>query len=380
MKIAAFFHSVFHSVAQYFRQNDNVILFSSVIAAVIGYFLVYSATYSLGRVDRLMLVQTIAIAIGIVCMIVLSLIDYHLIARFWKIIAVVAVLLLIATLVIGSGRDNVNEKSWIKFGSLSVQPSEFVKIAFILTFSKHIEWVKDEINKPKNILLLLFHAAIPIALILKENDFGMTLVFLFIFISMLFAANVRLRYFVGAAIAGLVCAPIVWTHLGTRQTGRILALFDPTNTKYASYAYQQTKSVAAIGSGEVWGYGLLNGPMTQKSLIPEKQNDMIFAVTGEELGFVGCMLVIIVLTVLLVKILLAARRSKDMLGAEICIGVFACFAIQVVLNIGMCLFLVPVIGLTLPFMSYGGTSILSSFLAVGLVLSVAKKESTMLFT
>lgn len=356
-----------------------MILFSSVIAAVIGYFLVYSATYSLGRVDRLMLVQTIAIAIGIVCMIVLSLIDYHLIARFWKIIAVVAVLLLIATLVIGSGRDNVNEKSWIKFGSLSVQPSEFVKIAFILTFSKHIEWVKDEINKPKNILLLLFHAAIPIALILKENDFGMTLVFLFIFISMLFAANVRLRYFVGAAIAGLVCAPIVWTHLGTRQTGRILALFDPTNTKYASYAYQQTKSVAAIGSGEVWGYGLLNGPMTQKSLIPEKQNDMIFAVTGEELGFVGCMLVIIVLTVLLVKILFAARRSKDMLGAEICIGVFACFAIQVVLNIGMCLFLVPVIGLTLPFMSYGGTSILSSFLAVGLVLSVAKKESTMLF-
>ncbi|MDR3644473.1 MAG: FtsW/RodA/SpoVE family cell cycle protein [Clostridia bacterium] len=372
----------FHAIYIYFRRNDNVLLALSLVCAAVGFVLVYSATYSMSGASKMIFVQAVAILLGIVCMIVLSLIDYHVIATFWKYIAIAAVLLLVATLVLGSGRDNVAEKSWIKFAGMSVQPSEIVKIMFIITFAKHIDIVKDKISRPMNVALLLLHAAIPMVLILRQGDYGMTLVFAVIFIGMMFASNLKLRYFAGAGILALIAAPLLWAKLGSRQTGRILALFSPST--FVKQSYQQIQSVSAIGSGEMWGYGLLHGPKTQASvasgLLPEKQNDMIFAVTGEELGFVGCVFIIVLLFALLIKILLTARAAKDMMGSMICVGVFTCFAFQMIANIGMCLFISPVIGLTLPFMSYGGTSVLSSFLGVGLVLSVARKDLNLLFS
>jgi rod shape determining protein RodA len=372
---------VLNSIYKYFKTTDTVLFMLTVITSLFGMLMVYSATLSSSS-NRTIFMQALVLLIGIFFMVFISKIDYHTFTNLWKFVAVAGAALLILTLIIGKGRDGVDEKAWIYFGTQSIQPSELVKVAFIITFAKHIDIVKENINSPKNVLLLMLHAAIPIGLIVLEHDMGMTLVFAFMFICMLFAGNLKLRYFVGAAILGLIAAPVAWKALGTRQTKRILALFNPD--AYPKQAWQQAQGKSAIASGELWGYGLFNGPKTQSSIasgaLPEKQNDMIFAVIGEELGFIGCLLIIILLVALLMKILLTARSSKDIMGSVICIGVFSSFAIQIISNIGMCLNLMPVIGLTLPFLSSGGSSLLSAFMLVGLVLSVYNNRSDLLFS
>lgn len=377
---------IWHATVQYFKRNDNVLLVLAILAAAVGFIMVYSAALNIP--GRHVLTQAAAIALGLICMFILSTLDYETIAAMWKVIAVVAITLLLITLILGKARDsggNTSERAWIRLFGMSFQPSEIVKIAFIITFAKHIDLVKDNISHPRNVALLTLHAAVPMGFILLQDDFGMLLVFFVIFVSMMFAANVKLRYFFGAGIALFTAIPIVWIKFGdklSRQTGRILALFNPN--AYPSQAFQQTQSRAAIGSGEIWGYGLFHGPKTQaywkSGALPEKQNDLIFAVIGEELGFVGCVLIMLLLVCLIMRILYIARNSKDMLGSMICVGIFSCLAFQIVASIGTALFLFPVVGLTLPFMSSGGTSILSAFLAIGLALSVGKKEETTLFS
>jgi rod shape determining protein RodA len=379
---------VFGAVLRYLKQTDRTLLVFSVLAALYGLVLVYSATLYLstgGGMTRTALTQIIAIVIGFASMIVLSKIDYHTIANWWKVLAAISVLLFIATLVMGKGRSGSLDKSWLYIGSFSIQPAEFIKVAFIVTFAKHFDMVKDDVSAPKNVLLLGFHAAVPIGLILLTKDMGMALVFVVIFICMLFASNVKMRYFAGGAIGLLILAPLIWNKLfgeGSTQQNRILALFDPTNPNYSKDMYQQNQGIAALSSGEIWGYGLFNGPKTQASYsnaLPERQNDMIFAVAGEELGLIGCIAIILILTVILVRFLIVASHSKDSMGAMICIGAFSTFSVQMILNIGMCLRFLPVVGLTLPFFSSGGTSAVSSFFAIGIVLSVYMHRKDLMF-
>ena len=178
----------------------------------------------------MVMTQIIAVSIGFVAMIVLSKIDYHNIAKYWKVIAVVCILLFIVTLKFGKGVHGSADKSWLRYKSLSVQPAELIKIAFIITFSKHFSMVKDDISSPKNVLLLGLHAAIPIGFIVLTKDMGMALVFIVMFIGMMFATNLKMRYFAGGAIGLLIAAPIIWNKIfGNTQRNRILALFDPTN-------------------------------------------------------------------------------------------------------------------------------------------------------
>lgn len=376
--------NVFNAIFRYLKQTDRTLLLFSMLSALYGLVLVISATHSYGGITRISLTQIIAIVLGFATMIVLSKIDYHTIAGFWKIIAVISVLLLLYTILFGKQRTGSEDRSWLYIGSFSFQPAEFIKVFFVVTFAKHFDMVKDDISSPKNVLLLGVHAAVPIGLLVLTKDMGMTLVFVFIFITMIFAANVKMRYFAGGAIALLISAPIIWNKVfGNTQRNRILALFDPTNPKFKDRMLQQNDAIKALGSGQIWGYGLFNGPRTQSSVsaaLPERQNDMIFAVAGEELGLIGCIAVILVLTVLLVRFLIVASQSKDSMGAMICIGVFSMFSVQIIVNLGMVLRILPVVGLTLPFFSSGGTSAVSSFLAIGLVLSVFMHRKDFMFS
>jgi rod shape determining protein RodA len=160
---------------------------------------------------------------------------------------------------------------------------------------------------------------------------------------------------------------------------RILSLFNPI--KYAADAYQQTQGRSAIGAGEIWGYGLFQGPITQGpvSLLPEKQNDMIFAVAGEGLGFVGCMLILVIFIALFVRIIIDSKKSKDSMGSLICIGIFVSFAVQMIVNIGAVLLLFPITGISLPFFSSGGSSIVACFMAIGIVLAVYMHRNNSMF-
>jgi rod shape determining protein RodA len=375
---------VFAEVARYFKHTDRVLILFVFFAAIFGLVMVYSATLYQNS-SKTFITQIVAIVLGAAFMFFISRLDYGDLEEYWKYIAIAGALLLLLTIVIGKGRPGSANIAWIHIGGLSVQPSEFVKLAFIMTLAKHLDLVREEIDRPKNILLLCAHAAVPIVLILIQKDLGMLLVYLAVFIAMMFAANVQMRYFACAGIAVLIMSPVIWMQVfGETQRARFLALFNIDNIYYQqTVAYQQIQGRIALGSGKIFGFGLFNGPRTQSavtSVLPERQNDFIFAVIGEELGFLGCIAAIAILVVIFVRIIQAARNSKDFIGSVICIGIFASFAIQAVANIGMVLILMPVIGLALPFFSSGGSSILSSFLAVGLVLSVYMHRKGLLFT
>lgn len=376
----------FLAIVKYFKQTDNFMLLFSIAASLFGLVLVYSTSQyrvtSSGK-NSLMLTQIVATVLGLICMFVLSKIDYHSILDWWKIIAGVSIFILVLVLFIGTGPSGSEDKSWIIIGKLSVQPAEFIKFAFVLTFSKHFDMVKDDIKSIKSVLLLALHGIIPVGLIVLTKDMGMALVFVVILITMLFASGIQLRYFAGLGIAVLAAFPIIWNIVfGTTQRGRILALFDPLNSDYERYIFHQNQAITALASGELWGYGFLNGPRTQsktEAALFARQNDMIFASCGEEFGFIGCLAVIVILSVILIRIIIDSTHSKDVMGSMICIGVFSSFAVQIIINLGMALRLLPVVGLTLPFFSSGGSAVLSSFIGLGLVLSVYMHRKDLMF-
>lgn len=366
-----------YAIGRYLKQTDRILLLATLVAAGFGLLLVYSATQGSGR---LFVTQTLGIILGCAVMIVVSKIDYHDMADAWKWIAIISVLLFTLTLLIGSSRAGSQDRAWIRIGSNTIQPAEFIKAAFVITFAKHYDLIKERIDSPRQVLLLTLHGLVPIVFLILQRDMGMMLVFTLMFVCMMFMANVKLRYFAIAGLTLLISSPFLWSKiLGATQKNRILALFDPV--KYATDAYQQTQGRLAIGSGELFGYGLFHGPITQgpSYLLPEKQNDMIFAVAGEELGVVGCLLILVIFVLLLIRILGDARKAKDSMGAVVCIGIFASFAVQMAVNISAALMIFPITGISLPFFSSGGSSIVSCFVAIGLVLSVYMHRNTQLF-
>lgn len=369
---------IFKKILIYIKATDHILILLTTVASAFGLALIDSATQGSAR---MLTVQVVGIIIGYAVMVTISHIDYHDIANVWKVLAIISIFFLVLTIAIGSSRAGSQDRAWIRIGSNTIQPSEFIKIIFAITFAKHYDLIKEEINKLRNVLMLTLHAMIPIVLLLIQRDMGMLLVYTLMFVCMMFAANIKLRYFYIAGLAGLISAPIIWSKiLGATQKNRILALFNPI--KYSTDAYQQTQGRLAIGSGGLFGEGLFHGQITQglTSQLPEKQNDMIFAVAGEELGFVGCLLILFILLFFLIRLLQDARKAKDPMGFIICIGVFSSFAVQIAVNIGAALMLLPITGISLPFFSYGGSSIVSCFAAVGIALSVYMHRSTSIFS
>lgn len=369
---------IFAAIWRYFRQTDRVLAGLTLLACAYGFVLVVSATHAS---QSKMVTQLVGIAIGLAGMIVLSKLDYHDIAGTWKYLAVAGIILLLVPYIHPHTVKGSEDLSWIDLGFTTLQPSELVKILLVVTWSKHYDMVKEDIHSFRTVALLILHALVPIGIIVIQKDMGMALVFLLMLFSMLFAAGVQLRYFAGAGVLALISAPVAWKVIGATQKNRILALFDPNS--YPTTAQQQQQAQKAIGSGGMWGYGLFHGPKTQSALtsglLPERQNDMIFAVAGEELGFIGCLAIFLLVLFLLGRILSDSHRAKDSLGAMICLGIFSSFAVQVIINLGMALMLLPVIGIALPFFSSGGSSIVSSLWAVGMVLSVYMHRKTSLF-
>lgn len=360
----------FGSVADYIRETDKVLLLLCTFATFYGAVLVLSASFVSAGYQKF-IVQLIGWFLGMCVAIALSLIDYKLMLKYWYLPAVVTVGLVLLTFFIGYAPEGTDDKAWLAlpFGQ-SIQPSELLKIGFIITFAAHVNRVsKKEISQLKHVLLLGIHGAIPVVLIHFQGDDGSALVMALMFAAMLFVAGVHWGYFAAAGGAVAIAAPLMWFFvMNDDQKGRFMALFQPE--LYQDLIYQQARGQTAIGSGGWFGYGLFHGPYVQSGKIPLEYNDFIFATAGEEVGFVGCMLIIGILGAICWRILAVARRSRDRAGTIICTGVFAMFAAQTVINLGMCLSMLPVIGVTLPFFSAGGTSTVCLYLGIGLVVSV----------
>lgn len=364
-----------HNVSTLLKGTDFLTLFSAMLASLYGLALVYSATHSSlkdGQVIssdvRSMLVS---VAGGLIIAIVVSNIDYEVISKLWPVIAAGCVGLMIFTFFFGvapSARQDA--RSWLDLKIFYFQPSELLKVGFIISFSYHLDLVRDKINKIKTIIPLVIHGAIPVGLVLLTGDAGSALIFLVMFIGMLFFARVNIGYFIAGICAIIVGFAAAWKLklISGIQRTRIIALLYPNQFKDAMY--QQTNGKIAMGSGGLLGQGYLHGDMTQSGMVPENQNDMILTVAGEELGFVGAMAVILILGFLVLRVIKCGLNSRDNVGYLMCSGIAVMLFAQVLVNVGMELSLLPCIGITLPLFSAGGSSSLCIYLALGIEFSV----------
>lgn len=363
---------ILSSVKHYIKATDKLLIFFCLLASGYGLMLIYSASHTDGI--RQTLVQGVAILLGLVFAIIISNIDYEWMSGLWPAIAGVTVLLMIYTVLFGVGPEGSDNKAWINLpGGLSMQPSELLKIAFIITFSRHLTYVGEELNRFGNVVLLCLHAAVPIGLVMLTKDDGSATVFVAIFLFMIIAAGLWVRYILigGAAVAALV--PLIWFfYFDDYQRRRFLVAFDPDkyDPGWQGLFYQQGQGQIAIGAGKMTGSGYLNGVRTQGGFVPKNYNDFVLTVAGEELGFIGVILIFAVLLAIFIRILYIAHRSNFTMGKLICVGIFAMLAFQSIINIGMCLCILPVIGITLPFFSAGGSSVFTLYLSIGLALSI----------
>lgn len=374
---------IIYWIKDFVKGTDKILLGLCMILSAIGTVMVYSATrVNLTEnqvISRDAKTMFLAVVMGICVSLVISYFDYEAVARLWPIIAIICLGLMLSLFVLGSspeGRDDAI--SWIKLGSFYFQPSELLKIGFIITFSVHLENVGSEINKLKNVILLAIHAMIAVGLVVLTGDMGSALVFMFITIGMLFMAGLQLRYFLFGIGAVALLAPIAWFEvLSDFQKQRFMAIYAPKSLTEATYnevIFQQERGMNAVSSGGIFGTGLFNGTYTQNGLVPESENDMIFTVVGEELGFIGCIVVLGLLLAIAIKILVVGKKAISVTGKLICCAVAVMIITQVVVNVGMVLKLLPVVGITLPFMSAGGSSNLCIYIAIGMVLSVYRSS------
>lgn len=352
------------------KKFDFILFFAVLILSIIGNILVASATHSYSGGKTQVLVQIVATFMGVCACIIVAFWDYEFIAKKFKWLVGIDIFMLLIVLVLGTGAEEVGSKSWIRIGPVGIQPSEFVKIGFILSFSYQLHLCHGKINEPKNLLKALFHIAVIVFLIMLQPDFGTTMVFIAVFAVMIFCAKINRRYIFGFLGAIGISFPIMWKFFFKEyQKKRILTFFNiGSDSQVSGYHVMQSKT--AIGSGQLFGQGLFKGTLTQNELLPAKHTDFIFAVAGEELGFVGAFIIVALIIFIVTRCYTTAMSAKEPLGAYIAIGVATMILIQSFENIGMTVGLTPVTGITLPFLSYGGSSMLTNYVAIGFVLNV----------
>ena len=332
-------------------------------------------------------VQLLSALFGLLLAVVFSTVDYRALAHAWPLHCAVSWGFVLPTLflhnfhagfvTIGYDAGGTSNYSWYRVGGMTFQPAELAKISFILTFALHLSRVRDKINRPAMLLLLLVHLLAPAAAIHLQGDDGTALVFLGVGLVMLYAGGLS-HWLVGGGLAA-GCAG-VGALLAIRpgilkgyQFKRILAVLTPDDPALADIAYQQNKGAMAIGTGGLTGQGLFDG---EHIFVPNAWNDFIFAYTANVLGFLGAAAVLALLAAICLRTLNTARGASDALGCSICVGIFAALFLQTVINLGMNLQVLPVIGVTLPFFSAGGSSVLMMYRCVGIVLSVRAHSRT----
>ena len=351
---------------------DGGLLFAVTLIAALSSLLIYSIVRNKmidGIGDSYWQTQLFSMGVGIVVAIVISFVDYHKLVKLWFIFAPLAFLLVALTFTpLGYQREGADDKAWLNIGFVQFQPSEILKLAFILTFSYHLSRDEEEMNKPSHMALLLVHGLIPIGIVGLQGDYGTAIVFAAIFAFMICSARISWKYLLAAPFAVAAAAALMWFFLlGNMHKKRILILFHPgTDPEYIEY--QQDLGLAALKSGGVFGKGLFAKPEEYIS-VPEMHNDFIYTYAGQVFGFVGSMGLLIIFVYISLKIFGDSRVTRDHLGKFICMGAFGLIFAHCLMNIGMVLKVAPVIGVPLPFLSAGGTAMISMYAMIGLVLS-----------
>ncbi len=352
---------------------DGGLLFAVTLCAVLSTLLIYSIYVNnvlTETVDKsYWRTQLISMGLGIAVAVVLSCIDYAKLVKLWFIYAPAALILTALVFTsLGRKREGADDIAWLNLGFIQFQPSEILKIAFILTFAQHLSRDEENMNKPFHMLLLCIHGAVPVGLVGMQGDYGTAIIFAAIFAFMIISADISWKYLAAApfVIAGALAA-IWFLLLDDFHQNRILVLFNPGSDP-EGIEWQQNLGLAALKSGKVLGKGLFAGEDEYIS-VPEIHNDFIFTFVGQVFGFVGAVGVIIILMYICLKVFADSRIARDRLGRFICMGAFGLLLSHCIMNIGMVLKVMPVIGVPLPFISAGGTAMVSMYAVIGLVLS-----------
>lgn len=348
---------------------DYGLIFIVLAILIMGLFFLYSASYQkyiLAHIN-LPLRQLQWAILGAVFAFIFFKIGYQRLIDFGYHLYVLNILLLALVLIIGDVRYGA--RRWLEFGSFAFQPSEFAKLTFVLALAKYSGDIKEDITKPKALAIPLIMAAVAMLLIFKEPDLGTALIFIPILLVMLLIAGARVKHILLLIAAGLICTPFIWLFLKDYQKARLLVFLNP-NLDPLGAGYTIIQSKIAIGSGGLFGKGWLSGTQNQLNFLPERHTDFIFSVVGEEWGFIGCVLLLGLYYKFLKRGMHIAETTSDIYGKTLAYGIVTIFAVHITVNIGMVCGLMPVVGLPLPFLTYGGSFLISSLVYVGILENI----------
>ena len=373
------------TILKFFREADIYLLVLSLISVIYGSILIWSVVRNSSTEGSEIYVQIGAIIVGLVLFVLFSYLDIDIVADKTGFLIIFSALFIATLYFWGVGEEETGNKAWLRFFNIGIQPAEIVKVTFVIIIAKMISNHKD--RKTLNTLGALLKIIIVFLLlfgllVVISSDLGSGLIYGFMFLIMMYIGGVKLRWFLigGGFVAAI--SPLVWfNYLSDIQKNRVRVLFipeqiDPTRR---DVLWQTDYSVKAITSGGFAGQGIGRGRITQEHIIPGQRTDFIFSAAGEELGFIGCILIILLLTLIIIRCIQVGIRSNNTLGLLVCSGFAAMLIAQTIENIGMCIGILPVIGITLPFFSYGGSSIVASLAAMGIVSGIKMRPKPVRF-
>lgn len=356
------------------KNLDYVIIAVVVFLTTISFFVIASASpenpyYFVKR-------QVVWVFLGLVLFVLTLSIDYHDLAHYTKHLYYFNLVLLTAVFIFG--REAKGAQRWLRMGSFELQPSELAKLIIIITLADLLSKRASFMNSVRDLLPVFVHVGIPMILILKQPDLGTSLVFIGLLLGMLFVAGIKWQYLAGLCGVGGALAPLLFYFLEPYQRKRILVVFNPYIDPTGD-GYHVIQSMIAIGSGRAWGKGLFGGTQNRLGFLPEQHTDFIFSVIGEELGFIRAAGILLLYFILVYRGIQIAMKARDDFGTLLATGVVIMFTFHILVNVGMTLGIMPVTGIPLPFMSYGGSSYLTNMMALGLLLNVCMRRQKILF-
>lgn len=364
------------------KEIDKLMLFSMIALMIFGIINIYLA--SMAEFGTLFLKrQSMWFIVCLVALYFVVAIDYTLLKSYTPLFYWGSILLLIVTMFIGT--DINGARGWIRLGPLSFQPAELAKIATIMMLGKTLEEMNGTINEVKNFFTMAFYAVIPAIFIVIQPDMGMTMVLFFMVVGIFFIAGLDMKILGGGLLSLVVAIVIVWNSglIQPYQKTRITSFMNPESDSSES-GYQLRQSLISIGNGGV--LGLQGNAITKENsvgyaaqYVPEVQTDFIFASIAEQWGFLGACFLLLLYGILISRMIAIARTAKDQFGSIICVGLVAYFLFALLQNIGMTIGLMPITGITLPLISYGGTSLLTTVMSIGLILNVGMRRKKIYF-
>lgn len=373
----------FEELKDFTKKGDMFLLGMCVCLALFGVVAIASATSAdkFGESNfKYLAIQLVSIGLGVVVYAMVSPIDLDYLSEHRAALVIFNVLLLLMLIPFGTD-NNTGNKSWLHFPGfpVNIQPAEICKMTYIVIMASVMSSHQNRISHPVSVIHMVYHLGLLVGLnMVLSGDAGVSLIFVFIFIGMAFAGGVSLWWF-ALAIGGIAAMfPILWQFLGQYQRNRILILFDPTvDPQGTNERYHSKINLQSLTGGGLTGQGLFNGNRTQSGALFAQHTDYIFSSMGEEIGFIGCVFIMLAELAIIARCVYVGIRCQDYMRRLVCYGAASALMFQLMINVGMCIGVMPVIGLTLPLISYGGSSVVTIFMMLGLVSGAYARPSSL---